>query len=109
MALNYIDEIARLVRAEIAPEARPAERADDLYRLYALLVLVKGEATTPADVHNAWSVWMLPQDPTHSSLRPFGQLDENTKQEDLPFVDAIHEVARSLSSAPMGDGSDAID
>lgn len=107
--MNYIDEIARRVRAEIAPEARPAERADDLYRLHALLVLVRGEATTPADVHNAWSVWMLPQDPTHTSLRPFGQLDEETRQEDLPFVEAIHRVARPLSSRPMGDGPGAID
>lgn len=98
MALNYIDRIAHLICVEIEPDIRPTDRANELYRLYALLVLVKGEATTLVDVHDAWSVWMLPQDSTHSSLLPFEELDEQTRREDTPFVEAIHRVANSIES-----------
>ncbi len=35
--MNYLDEIAAQVKDELAPDLRPEDRAQELYRLYALL------------------------------------------------------------------------
>jgi hypothetical protein len=93
MAVTYIDDLADLVRRELPKNARPDEGAADLYRLYALLVLVRGEQTTLRDVHDAWSTWMTSREPAHESLRPFTELDPHTREEDRPYLDAILRVA----------------
>lgn len=93
MALNYIAVLARKIEAEIAEDARPAAHADELYRLYALLRLVKGADVTLNDVHDAWAVWMSGIDPMHPSLVPFDQLDSDTREEDRTYADAIRTVA----------------
>ena len=94
MAMTYIDQIGDSIRAELPPEARPDEHAIELYRLYALLVLVRGKETTLRNVHDAWSTWMTAYDPAHASLRPFHQLDLDTRDEDHPYLAAIQAVAR---------------
>jgi hypothetical protein len=67
--------------------------ADDLFRLYALLVRVKGEAVTAEDVHDAWSIWMLGQRADHESMKPYAELDPSTREADDPFLEAIRAVA----------------
>lgn len=64
-----------------------------LTRLYALLVLVKGEETTLKDVHDAWSVWRDVTHPTHPSLVPFDQLPPEVQALDTPYRDAIARAA----------------
>lgn len=97
MALTYIDRIAEQIRSALPPKARPLEHADELYRLYALLALARGQDTTLENVHDAWSTWMSVHDPSHESLRPFRQLDASTRNEDRPYLDAIRRVSRDLS------------
>jgi hypothetical protein len=93
----YLDEIAQQIADQLSPDALPqAEGVDRLLRLYAVLARVKGTATTPEDVHDAWAAWMADQDPTHDALRPFPELDRATRREDDPFVDAVRAVAMRL-------------
>jgi len=66
-----------------------------LFRIYAVLVLVKGERVTAADVHNAWSAWMCGEDPGHRSLKPFEELSPEGRAQDEPFADAIRAEARA--------------
>jgi len=91
--LPYIDEIACQIMRE-------AGHADldwlDLFRIYAVLALAKGEATTAEDVHDAWSAFMMPRAPSHVSLVPFDQLRPETQALDEPYVQAIHAVARTI-------------
>lgn len=91
---NYLDELAIAIYHEISPEALPDKDTSSLFRLYAVLARAKGEAVTREDVHDAWVAWTLERDPHHRSIRPFKELDTRTQQEDEPFVDAIHQVAR---------------
>lgn len=98
MAVTYIDQIAKQIRSALPPKARPAEHADELYRLYALLVLTTGKETTLENVHDAWSTWMSAHDPDHKALRPFRQLDPGTRSEDRPYLNAIRTVAQADQS-----------
>jgi len=94
--MTYIDEISGRVRDALPAQARPNDDAEALYRLYALLALTTGTATTLENVHDAWSVWMSTQEPSHESLIPFASLDPATRAEDQPYVDAICQVAHQL-------------
>jgi len=95
--MNYLDELAGQIRAEVSDEdVLPTPDTRLLFRLYALLALSNGADVQPADVHDAWVVWMLEHDPDHRSIRHFDELDEPTRQSDMPFVEAIRKVARTL-------------
>lgn len=88
---NYIDALADTIRENTPVDLLPDD-ADDLqqlFRLYALLGLSKGEAVTTRDVHDAWAIWMLERGEVHESLVPFDQLSPEIQGEDQPFVDAI--------------------
>lgn len=91
--MTYLDELAseieRLVPRELIPEANTSA----LFRLYALLLLAKGRAVNASDVHNAWAAWMQERNPDHHALKPFDELDADTKASDEPFVRAIRTVA----------------
>lgn len=94
--MNYIDE----VKEELLKRVKIGK---GLQNVYALLVLVKGEETTLKDVHDAWAVninqsWDKEQFGEHYSLIPFDQLKKETQDKDSRFVDAIHEVARTLKN-----------
>jgi hypothetical protein len=91
--MNYLDAIADEIRAEVPDEAVPHKDTRDLFRLYAVLMLAKGEAVSRQDVHNAWVAWMSARGQMHSSMRPFAELLDDTKAEDSPFVRAIRSVA----------------
>lgn len=92
----YLDELAEAVRQAVPPGALPDGDTLPLFRLYAVLLLAKGEQVTQADVHNAWVAWMAGQDGHHESLIPLSDLDPGTQAEDSPYVAAIRAVARSL-------------
>lgn len=96
--MNYIETIARDIyrRAEGEGEASPFDRT--LYRMYALLALTKGTATTLKDVHDAWSAWCAEDRPEHRSLIPFDQLTAEVQAMDQPYLYAIHAVAIGLQS-----------
>ena len=91
----YLDELAEAIRQAVPAEALPDGDTPSLFRMYAVLLLAKGEQVTRADVHNAWVAWMAGQDGDHESLVPFGDLDPDTQAEDSPYVAAIRAVARS--------------
>lgn len=98
--MNYIDRVAQLIGEQIPDDAMPGN-PKVLLRLYAVLLLAKGEGITPADVHNAWSAWMAEQDPVHPSLVPFDDLPRHVAQDDEPFVRAIISAYQILR---VGDG-----
>jgi hypothetical protein len=91
--VTYLDELASRIEEHVPAALLPDEDGRSLFRLYAVLALVKGRAVTAADVHNAWAAWMLARDPEHHSIRPFEELDSETQASDLPFVDAIRAAA----------------
>jgi hypothetical protein len=91
---NYIDAMAEAIRA-VTPAGRlpDGDGLDELFRLYALLALVKGKAVTTRDVHDAWAVWMTNRREAHESVVPFDELTPETQGEDEPFVVAIRTAA----------------
>jgi hypothetical protein len=94
VAVTYLEEVAD----DIEAEARHGEALDagmrDLFLAYALLAFAKGDATTAADVHDAWVAWMIGQARSHRSIVPFEELALDVQREDDPFVEAIRRVAR---------------
>src|SRR3954469_17224922 len=91
--VNYLEDIATETRAELPPDLVPGEDAPTHFRLYALLLLVKGVAVDAEDVHNAWTVWMTARRPEHPALVPFAELTPDQRAADMPFVEAIRRVA----------------
>ena len=74
----------------------PKGDTDLLFLMYAVLALTVGEDVRTEDVHDAWSAWMTYRDPSHKAIKPFSQLNPETKETDLPFVYAIKKVASQL-------------
>lgn len=94
--MNYLDQVAGEVEQAIPAALRPSGDAQMLYRLYALLVFARGAETSLADVHNAWSIWMLEHGIDHESIVPFEALPTEVQREDEPFQRAIISVAERL-------------
>lgn len=87
---NYVTHLALKIRAQVGEHAVPPGDADALFRIYAVLALAKGKDVDARDVHNAWVAWMSTTDPAHDSAKPFEELDDETRGQDAPFVEAIH-------------------
>ncbi|HUN77912.1 MAG TPA: hypothetical protein VMU32_03235 [Solirubrobacteraceae bacterium] len=100
--MTYLDALADEIRRAVAADALPDEDTSSLFRVYAVLLLAKGEKVTREDVHNAWVAWMLDKGKTHESLVPFAELPPETQAEDSPFVVAIRTVTRRRA---LGDGA----
>jgi hypothetical protein len=96
--VTYLDELAAEIERQVPPDVLPEGDTTLLFRLYALLVLAKGQAVTARDVHNAWAVWMQESDPAHDSIRPFDELGAETQAADEPFVEAIKAAAKRAST-----------
>jgi hypothetical protein len=94
--VTYLDDIAEQIRNEASPDGRPDEETKALFRIYAVLALTTGQATTPENVHDAWAAWMLGKDPHHAAIRPFADLAADVQQRDRPFAEAIRTVAARL-------------
>jgi hypothetical protein len=91
----------------VLERALPDENAHDLFLIYAVLALAKGERVELADVDDAWAAWMTTRDPEHESIRPFGQLPSGGKHEDEPFVAAIRRVARRRGFSRIGASTES--
>jgi hypothetical protein len=94
--VTYIDQLAAAIRAATPPDRLPEEQdgLDELFRLYALLALVKGEDVSARDVHDAWALWMVNRgEGDHESVIPFDALAPEVRAEDEPFVVAIRRAA----------------
>lgn len=94
--MNYLDLIAADIQRTADPESTPPDDDLPLYRLYAVLLLAKGQAVTLEDVHNAWAAWASDHEPESWNLKPFKQLSLNVQRKDQAYVDAILEVAGRL-------------
>lgn len=90
--MNYIQQLAEAIKMRLPDELRiDSHDKDDLFYIYASLLLAKGTSVTTEDVHNSWSAWMTSRDTSHPSLKPFADLPRSTKQADEPFAKAIIE------------------
>lgn len=98
--MTYLNELATEIEQGVPPELLPDGDTSHLFRIYALLALVKGTGVTATDVHNAWAVWMEQQQPDHRSIRPFEELDAETQASDEPFAKAIRAAAEHLGLKP---------
>ena len=99
MTLNYLDEIAVAIQREADPDAAPPDEFLPLYRIYAVLLLARGEHVSAEDVHNAWVAWASATDPASEHLVPFTDLTPAVQYLDEPFAAAIRAVAARQSSA----------
>ncbi|MBR0542468.1 MAG: hypothetical protein IJK26_09765 [Clostridia bacterium] len=97
MKTTYIDKITNAV-AE-----RTRIKNKYLVRVYALLVLVKGEDITLKDVHDAWAMDMNFKPQTdycygheHLSIVPFDELSVETQNKDKKYVDILRSIAKEF-------------
>jgi hypothetical protein len=91
---SYLERDAELIRNGLPDGVEVPEDSDGLFLMYAMLLRAKGVQTQASDVHDAWSAWMLGVDPAHNAIRPFDELDAETRQQDAPFLLAIRAAAR---------------
>ena len=94
--MNYLDKIAAEIQRTADPDAVPPDEDLPLYRLYAVLLLAKGQEVTTEDVHNAWAAWASDHDPENRNLLPFKELSLRVQRKDQAYVEVIHEVAERL-------------
>ena len=94
--MNYIEALAAEIKDEVPNHLLPEGDSDSLFLVYAVLALAKGTEVTTKDVHDAWAAWMTAQNPNHPSVRPYGELAEDVRDEDEPFANAIRKVAEQL-------------
>lgn len=87
MPTNYAQRVLDQITLKL-PGNDPA-----LLRLYALLAMTTGPATTLRDVHEAWALWRTATNPGHRSLIPFEQLAPEVQALDEPYRAVIVEVA----------------
>jgi len=94
---TYLADLAQMIREELSESDLPEGPVDDLFILYAVLLLAKGESVSRGDVHNAWSAWIMRTDPLHPAILPYSSLDPETAAQDEPFVRAIRRASRRLA------------
>lgn len=94
---NYA-EVAQTVLWDTlyAKGKHPAALTSALREFYTLLVLVKGEDVTLADVHNAWAMAKSPSEPGHERIVPFDQLSPEVQELSRPYAEAIRDAAKEL-------------
>lgn len=93
--MTYLEELARQIHSAVPRDELPVEDTTDLFVIYAVLLLGKGEQVSGEDVHNAWVAWMAAKGAEHESMVPFEELPPETQAQDTPFVTAIRSVAGS--------------
>lgn len=85
----YLDDIAAEIREHVPEGRMPDGDAEELFRIYAVLLRAKGTDVTRSDVHDAWSAWMAKRNSEHASLVPYENLPEDVRDEDRIFATAI--------------------
>jgi hypothetical protein len=105
--MNYLRPIANRIRDRVPRQMLPDGDATLLFDLYAALALSRGTQTNERDVHDAWVIWMISKAEDHPAMVPYERLERARQREDRPYVEAIREVARSISrnSEPRADES----
>ena len=104
--MNYIDSIAKDIHFITDGDGLPPLRTVNLFRIYAVLCLTTGIATTSRNVHDAWSAWMAGDDIFHRSLVPFEELTPEVQAMDDEYRDAIRIVAaRRAGMVSLDDGT----
>jgi hypothetical protein len=96
MTDSYLDKIAAEIRRTADPDAALSDEDLPLYRIYAVLLLVRGQDVTAEDVHNAWAAWASEHEPENRNLLPFKELSLRAQRKDQKYVDAIHQVAERM-------------
>lgn len=91
--MTYVAAVAQAIRAQVPEDDLPDTGTDDLFLLYALLAFVKGEQVDDADIHDAWTTWMLLNGQDHQAMVPFADLDAATQKKDAVFARAVRTVA----------------
>lgn len=94
--MSYIKKLADCIKSFVPKKDLPGEETNSLFLIYAVLALAKGEYVTAEDVHNAWSAWMTAKDENHESIKEFSELSQETKNQDEPYVQAIHRAVKEL-------------
>lgn len=89
----YLDDIGSQIRAHIPEHCMPEGDADDLLRVYAVLLRAKGSDVTLSDIHDAWSTWMAKRDREHESLVPHENLTADVREQDRVFATAVRRAA----------------
>lgn len=93
--MSYIGEARCVLLKEL--EISGLEVAPRLVDLYLVLLTAVGDQVTPRQVHDAWSVWKLGEDPEHGSIVPFDELCRDSQDLDRPYVECIYKAAMRLS------------
>ena len=96
---SYLRQIANDIRDKFDDNELPQVGLDDLFDMYAVLALAKGNYVTNEDVHNAWSAWAHKYEPNNDFIVPFWELPSDVQQEDTKFAEAIRNVAQVIDSA----------
>ncbi|WP_068819355.1 hypothetical protein [Phormidesmis priestleyi] len=96
MTNSYLDKIAVEIRRTADPDAVLLDGDLPLYRIYAVLLLAKGQDVVAEDVHNAWAAWACEHEPESQSLLPFKELSLRNQRKDQLYVDAIRQVAERM-------------
>src|SRR5829696_276837 len=94
--VNYLDKLAAEIQRTADPDSTPPDEDLPLYRLYAVLLLAKGEDVEAEDVHNAWAAWASDHDPESGYLIPFKELTLSVQRKDETYVNAVRTVAARL-------------
>jgi len=92
----YLNDLAATIRTHIPDNRMPDTNADELLRLYAVLLRVKGANVTHSDIHDAWAAWMASRDGSHESLMPYEDLPESVREEDRVFARAVRRAANQV-------------
>jgi len=100
----YLDDVAAKIRGHIPDDRMPDGEADELLRMYAILLRAKGSSVTQSDIHDAWSAWMVKRDGDHESLVAFEDLAANIRDEDRVFALAVRKAADELGYAEGSRG-----
>ena len=96
---TYIDKIYKKVQETTGLKSK------ETIKMYALLVLTKGEDITLADIHDGWSMVMNFKESNspycyghdHKSLVPFDQLSYETQIKDEKYLEALIQIAKENS------------
>jgi len=96
--MTYIDDAVEAINAEL-PGLDP-----ELAAMYALLLLVRGESTTLADVHDAWAVWRCATDPGHRSVVPFDRLTPQVQELNRKYAEGIRAAALAVARRQAARG-----
>lgn len=97
----YLKKVAAAIRDHIPKDRLPEGEANELLLIYiyAVLLRAKGESVTHSDVHDAWSAWMVGQNPDHESLVPYSDLPEEVRNQDAVFTAAIRRASAGLENS----------